>query len=132
MRIFWSIACTALLLLSALNTYAQPYRSKPVRLVFGFAPGGGTDVSARAIVQEFSEGLKQRVVIDNRPGANGVLGTEVAAKPDDLVRVLSSPDILHIIVCGDPSRNRLMVMEGGHTQPSTRLITPRGDQRDET
>jgi tripartite-type tricarboxylate transporter receptor subunit TctC len=80
MRIFWSVACTALLLSPALNTYAQAYPSKPVRLVVGFAPGGGTDVSARAIVQEFSEGLKQRVVIDNRPGANGVVGTEVAAK----------------------------------------------------
>ena len=52
----------------------------------------------------------------------GVYPPEFAGAPDDLVRVLSSPDILHIIVCGDPSRNRLMVMEGGHTQPSTRAI----------
>ncbi|MDB5926414.1 MAG: hypothetical protein JWN13_5350 [Betaproteobacteria bacterium] len=62
----------------------------------------------------------------------GVYPPEFAGAPDDLVRVLSSPDILHIIVCGDASRNRLMVMEGGHTQPSTRAITPRGDRRDET
>ena len=78
--LFQSIACAAVLLSLAANAYAQPYPSKPVRLIVGFAPGGGTDVSARANVQELSEGLKQRVVIDNRPGANGVVGTEVTAK----------------------------------------------------
>ncbi|MGH8619524.1 MAG: Bug family tripartite tricarboxylate transporter substrate binding protein [Burkholderiales bacterium] len=60
--------------------WAQPYPAKPVRMIVGFAPGGGTDVTARAIVQPLSEGLGQRVVIDNRPGANGVLGTDLAAK----------------------------------------------------
>jgi hypothetical protein len=52
----------------------------------------------------------------------GVFPPEFAGHPDDLVRVLSGPDILHIIVCGDPHRNRVMVMEGGHTQPTTREI----------
>jgi len=60
--------------------FAQTYPSKPVRMLVGFSPGGGTDVTARAIVQELSDGLGQRVIIDNRPGANGVLGTELAAK----------------------------------------------------
>ncbi len=59
---------------------AQPYPSKPVRMVVGVAPGGGTDVTARVIVQALSDGLGQRVVIDNRPGANGVLGSELAAR----------------------------------------------------
>src|SRR5690242_21775437 len=59
---------------------AQPYPSKPIRMIVGFAPGGGTDVTARAVVQEFSEALGQRIVIDNRPGANGVIGAEVTAK----------------------------------------------------
>jgi tripartite-type tricarboxylate transporter receptor subunit TctC len=49
-------------------------------MIVGFAPGGGTDVTARAIVQELSEGLHQRVVIENRPGANGVVGAEITAK----------------------------------------------------
>ncbi len=52
----------------------------------------------------------------------GVFPQEFLGAPDDLVRVLSSPDILHIIVCGDPHRNRVMVLEGGHTQPTTREI----------
>ncbi len=52
----------------------------------------------------------------------GVFPPEFAGAPDDIVRVLSGPDILHVIVCGDPHRNRVMVMEGGHTQPTTRLV----------
>ena len=60
--------------------YAQTFPAKPIRMVVGFAPGGGTDVTARAVVQEMSEALGQRVVIENRPGANGVIGTEIVAK----------------------------------------------------
>ena len=54
--------------------------------------------------------------------AEGVFPQAFLGAPDDLVRVLSSPDILHIMVCGDPHRNRVMVLEGGHTQPTTREI----------
>jgi hypothetical protein len=61
--------------------------------------------------------LKQRV-------EEGVLPAEFLGKPDDIVRVLSSPDILHIVVCGDPHRNRIMVLEGGHTLPTTKKIRP--------
>ncbi len=52
----------------------------------------------------------------------GMLPPEFAGAPDDLVRALSGPDLLHVIVCGDPHRNRIMVMEGGHTQPTTKAI----------
>jgi hypothetical protein len=52
----------------------------------------------------------------------GIYPAEYLGQPDARVRVLSSPDILHIVVCGDPGRNRIMVMEGGHTQPVTRRI----------
>jgi hypothetical protein len=54
--------------------------------------------------------------------AAGVLPPEFAGAPDDRVRVLSGPEVLHIVVCGDPHRNRVMVMEGGHTQPTTKEI----------
>lgn len=70
-------------------------------------------------------GLTARARVDE-----GVLPNEFAGAPDDQVRILSSPDILHIIVCGDPHRNRLMVMEGGHTQPTTKPIAlPRNWER---
>jgi tripartite-type tricarboxylate transporter receptor subunit TctC len=76
-------------LLACSAAFAQTYPAKPIRMIVGFAPGGGTDVTARAIVQEMSEALGQRVVIDNRPGANGVVGTEIAAKsPPDGYTVL--------------------------------------------
>lgn len=52
----------------------------------------------------------------------GVFPKEFMGAPTDQVRVLSSPDVLHIIVCGDPYRNRVMVMEGGHTEPTTREV----------
>jgi hypothetical protein len=52
----------------------------------------------------------------------GILPPEFLGAPDDRVRVLSSPDILHVVVCGDPHRNRVMVLEGGHTRPTTRPI----------
>ena len=52
----------------------------------------------------------------------GALPPEFSGAPDDRIRVLSSPNLLHIIVCGDPHRNRIMVMEGGHTQPTTKLV----------
>ena len=66
-------------LAAPLHAFAQAYPSKAVRMIVGFAPGGGTDVAARAIVQPLTDRLGQRVVIDNRPGANGVVGTEIAA-----------------------------------------------------
>ncbi|MPZ46962.1 MAG: hypothetical protein GEV05_27070 [Betaproteobacteria bacterium] len=52
----------------------------------------------------------------------GLLPLEFAGEPGSSVRVLSSPELLHIIVCGDPYRNRVMVMEGSHTQPTTKPL----------
>ena len=52
----------------------------------------------------------------------GIYPREFLGGPNDLVRVLSGPDVVHLIVCGDPHRNRVMVMEGGHTQPTTKRV----------
>jgi len=52
----------------------------------------------------------------------GLLPEEFLGAPDDLVRVLSGPDIVHIVVCGDSNRNRLMVLEGGHTRPTSKKV----------
>lgn len=59
---------------------AQDYPSKAIRLIVPFPPGGGTDILARAIGQKLTESMGQNVIVDNRPGAGGNLGAELAAK----------------------------------------------------
>ena len=66
--------------IAAISAFAQDYPSKPVRIVVPFAPGGGTDLSARVIAQKLSESLGANFVVDNRPGAAGIVGTEMIAK----------------------------------------------------
>jgi tripartite-type tricarboxylate transporter receptor subunit TctC len=74
----WWLALLALS--SSMQALGQDYPSKPVRMIVGFPPGGGTDVVARIIVPRFSELLGQPVVIENRPGATGTVAAGVVAK----------------------------------------------------
>jgi tripartite-type tricarboxylate transporter receptor subunit TctC len=72
--------------------YAQP-AGKVIRIVVPFAPGGGRELLARAFVTEFSQAMGQTVIIDNRPGAGGAIGTVAVAKsePDGHTLILASP-----------------------------------------
>src|SRR5678816_393946 len=71
------------LLLSAASAFAQ-YPSKPIRLISPFPPGGSVDLVGRLVAAKLSESLGQQMVVENRSGASGVIGTEVVmnAPPD--------------------------------------------------
>ena len=56
------------------------YPSKPIRLIVPYPPGGGNDMLARMLKDHLEKSLRQPVVVENRPGANGILGTELVAK----------------------------------------------------
>ena len=78
--------------IAPLPALAQNFPTKPMRMLVGFAPGGGTDTAARAIAAKLSERVGQSVIIDNRPGAAGNIATEltVSAVPDGHTLLLGS------------------------------------------
>ena len=82
MKIRCMALCAALIGASgaALAQGAAGFPSKPIRLVLPYPPGGGSDTIARPLAQRMSESLKQQVVVDNRGGASGNIGMEIAAK----------------------------------------------------
>jgi len=81
----------ALLSLAATTVFAQTYPTKPIRLVVPFSPGGASDLTARTVAQKMSEQMGQTIVVDNKPGANGVLGMDIVAKapPDGYTLLLT-------------------------------------------
>lgn len=75
----------------AVSAGAAEYPTKPIRLLVGFAPGGGTDTTARAISQKLTASLGQQVVVDNRPGVSGNIAAEITVNaPADGYTVLLS------------------------------------------
>src|SRR5688572_32431863 len=85
---------------------AADYPSRPIRMIVPFPPGGNTDVLARILGQKVTENWNQQVVIDNRPGAAGLLGADIVAK--------GSGDGYTI----------LMTALGGITEDNLKLFTP--------
>ena len=89
-----SLVFVALGMLAAGGAWAQAYPTKPVRVVIPFGAGGSTDVLIRIVVAKLPEVLGQQVVIDNRTGAGGLIGTEIVAK--------SNPDGYTLVGTGSP------------------------------
>ena len=91
------IAAVASLAWLATNAHAQQhagdYPHKPIRIIVGFTPGGGPDITARFIAQKLTEAWKQQVIVDNRPGAGGTVGANLVANanPDGYTLLSVSP-----------------------------------------
>jgi tripartite-type tricarboxylate transporter receptor subunit TctC len=81
-------------LAAAFSAAAQEYPNRTIRMLAPFAPGGATDALARLVSQKLSERWRQSVIVDNRPGAGGNIGAEIAAR--------SAPDGYTLLVAGAP------------------------------
>lgn len=78
-RLFWGIAVAGL---AAAPVLAQDFPTKPIRMIVGFPPGGATDLVARIIQSKLGAALGKQVVVDNRPGANGVISLDILARSE--------------------------------------------------
>lgn len=96
LRQLTTLFAAAVVAMTASTAYAA-YPDKPVRLIVPWAPGGSTDAIARAIAQRMSQTLGQSVVVDNRSGASGQIGTEAAAKSAPDGYTLAMVELPHAI-----------------------------------
>ena len=129
-----TIGCCALMV-AALSTFstawAQNWPAKPVRFIVPFPPGGSTDVLGRIVAAKLSEALGQQVVVDNRGGAGGIIGTDVVVKssPDGytLLMTASAPIAINVTLFKnipyDPRKDLLPVSRIGST-PLVLVIHP--------
>jgi tripartite-type tricarboxylate transporter receptor subunit TctC len=87
-----ALALAGIAALGAASALAQPYPAKPIRIIVPFGPGGSGDILARTFAQYLESQTRQSVVVDNKPGANGIIGSELAknAAPDGYTLVLST------------------------------------------
>ena len=87
-----SLAVAVLCLVGAAPALAQPYPSRPIRFVIPYPPGGASDVTARLLGAKLTEAWNQQVVIDNRPGANGIIALDLVAKstPDGYTLLMAN------------------------------------------
>jgi len=86
-----------LLMLAIVPAAAQDYPAKPVRFIVPYAPGGSSDILARLFAQRFSETMGQTFVVDNRPGAGGMMGTAILARAPGDGHTLILQDMPHTI-----------------------------------
>ncbi|HEX7272552.1 MAG TPA: tripartite tricarboxylate transporter substrate binding protein [Casimicrobiaceae bacterium] len=95
----WPLWTALALFATGMTASAQTYPNRPIKLIVADAPGGAPDQLARLLAQKISMGLGQQVVVDNRAGAGGVLGAEIAAKspPDGYTLLMTTTAIYAIL-----------------------------------
>src|SRR3954466_12595527 len=84
--------------LAALPSHAQPFPSKPLRIIVPFAPGGSTDIVARILADKLAGPLGQPVVVENRAGAAGNIGAEAVARstPDGTTLLMATTGVMAV------------------------------------
>lgn len=120
---FLALACTA-------GAVAQDYPTKAIRMIMPFAPGGGVEAQARILTQKLAETWGQPFVIDSRPGANGALGTQIAANaaPDGYTLLFTNSSLATVSMLPgrpsfDPGRDLAAVIQVG-VQPQILVAHP--------
>jgi len=93
--LWWWLVALGLLVAASFSRGADDFPNKPIRIVVAYAPGGGNDLFARVLAKRLSETLGKTVLVDNRPGANGIIGTRLVATatPDGYTLILA--DMAH-------------------------------------
>ena len=96
--------------------YAQQWPTKPVRVIVPFAPGGGSDITARQFSQKLSEAFGQQFIVDNRGGAGGLIGMEVTAKavPDGYTIMMMSASFPATSALNKPAFDPINTIVGVH------------------
>jgi tripartite-type tricarboxylate transporter receptor subunit TctC len=124
------MAAVGVLAMSAQQAAAQEYPARPIRLVVPFSPGGATDVPTRIMAQKLAERVGQQVVVDNRPGGGGLLGTQTAAKaaPDGYTLLMTAtPFVLSPFIYQnlpyDPLKDFVQVTQFG-SAPNVLVVHP--------
>jgi tripartite-type tricarboxylate transporter receptor subunit TctC len=127
----WACALAGAALCLGMGVHAQDFPSKPIRLVVPFAPGGATDILARVLAEKMSPRLGQPVIVDNKAGAAGIIGTDAVAKaPADgytLLLSLSNAMLTNVFLYEklpyDPRRDLALVSQIA-TAPLVLVVHP--------
>lgn len=98
----WAVAVVSLMLpVNGVHAHtgdsARAYPTKPIRIIVGFTPGGGPDITARYVAQKLTEAWKQQVIVDNRPGAGGTVGANLVANANPDGYTLLSVSSAHAV-----------------------------------